>query len=395
MISVTLTVLILCSSLTSLLASTTFSVAPVQPSNKTHSLRNSITQADINRWTTKNKKLYLETFEINYPLVEDFNGENDRIANPFIGTVFKAYSDHYPLEFSVEDLWLVIAQGISIHLNENTEKYRQLFVSHEGKKTLKIALNDLLLPDSARPKQGDVTSLPLDRPKAVQRMAELIKEDLKRDLTSIITTPFSNTTAIEQAVFDFTLMDSVKNDYNYTGSFSCGIPQVTLRGSPDDFQQVINRLNQLRVIFTDFHRWLDAVIPHVEKMKASVEGNPDVDWWRKICHYENEGSSNRALSGWIADFIPYVISGSGSYRRVREDTTSDQKEFSSVIDLEDLTESVTQTDFIVTDHGQETMMKLIAGFVGIGQNTETGALRPCLGWVTAIQRDGKIDQELN
>lgn len=29
-------------------------------------------------------------------------------------------------------------------------------------------------------------------------------------------------------------------------------------------------------------------------------------------------------------------------------------------------------------------MKLIAGFLGIGQNPETGVLRPCLGWVTAI-----------
>jgi hypothetical protein len=29
-------------------------------------------------------------------------------------------------------------------------------------------------------------------------------------------------------------------------------------------------------------------------------------------------------------------------------------------------------------------MKLIAGFLGIGQNQTTGALRPCLGWLTAL-----------
>jgi len=29
-------------------------------------------------------------------------------------------------------------------------------------------------------------------------------------------------------------------------------------------------------------------------------------------------------------------------------------------------------------------MKFIAGFLGIGQNPTTGALRPCLGWVTAL-----------
>ncbi|CAF4929882.1 unnamed protein product, partial [Rotaria sp. Silwood2] len=45
----------------------------------------------------------------------------------------------------------------------------------------------------------------------------------------------------------------------------------------------------------------------------------------------------------------------------------------------DFNESVTRTDFILDDNGHETKMKFIAGFLGIGQNTKTGALRPCLG----------------
>jgi hypothetical protein len=35
-------------------------------------------------------------------------------------------------------------------------------------------------------------------------------------------------------------------------------------------------------------------------------------------------------------------------------------------------------------------MTLIAGFLGIGQNPETGALRPCLGWVTALPKKPNI-----
>ena len=54
------------------------------------------------------------------------------------------------------------------------------------------------------------------------------------------------------------------------------------------------------------------------------------------------------------------------------------------IDYSDFSESVTQTDFILDDNGHKTEMKLIAGFLGIGQNPESGALRPCLGWVTAL-----------
>jgi hypothetical protein len=39
-------------------------------------------------------------------------------------------------------------------------------------------------------------------------------------------------------------------------------------------------------------------------------------------------------------------------------------------------------------------MKLIAGFLGIGQNPETGALRPCLGWITAVIKQTKFTDEL-
>jgi hypothetical protein len=83
----------------------------------------------------------------------------------------------------------------------------------------------------------------------------------------------------------------------------CGLPKVTLRGSPEDFQQVIDRVNEFRTIFTDFHWWFDRLLPHLKKLKASAEGNPDINWWQKICDYRG-GSGMNALTGWLADFIP-------------------------------------------------------------------------------------------
>ena len=180
-------------------------------------------------------------------------------------------------------------------------------VSHEGKKELKLDVDDLLLSDSLRPKHGNKSIPSIDWSIFAQRMGQLIKNDMKMDLTSIITNPFSNTTSVEQMVFDCTLMDTVKAYYDYRAVLLCGIPQVTLRGSSDDFQQMINRVNQLREIFDDFHWWFDLLIPHIEKLKASVNGHPDIKWWRKICHHKYEGSGSTKLTGWIIDFIPYVF----------------------------------------------------------------------------------------
>lgn len=57
------------------------------------------------------------------------------------------------------------------------------------------------------------------------------------------------------------------------------------------------------------------------------------------------------------------------------------------VDFRDLSESVTKTEFILDNNGEESKMQLVAGFLGIGQNPETGALRPCLGWLTAITKN--------
>ena len=290
------------------MASTTFRVAQVDICNKKHADIEGLSEADVARWDTQHQGLSLENSQTNNRLVADLNASGYRIANAFVATVFKAYCEHYPLEISVEDIWVAIAQGISIHLNENAEKYRQLMVSHEGKKTLNLAVDDLRIPDSSRPKAGNKSIPAIDWPMAVRKMGQLIRQDMKTDLANLMVTPFSTTTSIEQAVFDSTFMDSVKVYYDHRFSLCCGIPQVTLRGSPADFQEVIDRLNQLRTIFTDFHWWLDALIPHVKQLKASAEGKPDLDWWQKICHQLGGGSGISMLAGWLADFIPFVSS---------------------------------------------------------------------------------------
>ncbi|CAF2872591.1 unnamed protein product [Rotaria sp. Silwood2] len=362
--------------------SRTFSVSEVEPSEVVHPEVLSLSNEDVQRWANENETLVLENAQLNYPLAGKIG---HRVANAFVGTVFKAYSNHYPLELSVEDIWVVIAQGVSIHLNENAEKYRQFFVSHEDKKTLTLYVDDLRISNVDRV-SGENLSIPaIDWPKAVHLMGNLIKEDMRRDLASVISKPFSQTTAVQQTVLDACLMDTVKKYYAYEFGLLCGIPQVTLIGSPDDFQSVLDRLNQLKVFFPDLHWWLDPLFSHVQNFKESAEGNSDIDWWRKICHEHFEGSGDTALTGWLIDFIPYIADGHGHYRKARQSySLTNTEEVTYGIDFSDFNEAVTQTDFILNDNGVKNNMKIIAGFLGIGQNPTTKALRPVLGWLTAI-----------
>ncbi|CAF1263064.1 unnamed protein product, partial [Didymodactylos carnosus] len=204
---------------------TTFNVSKVEPCIKHHSLAK--LQEELKRWMPEQQQSLFSTLEedppvkptqetllfengqTNYPLIElDY-----RVNNAFIATVYKAYCEHYRLELSVEDFWVAIAHGVSIHLNENAEKFRSLFVSHEGQKELTLAVDSLRIPDSERPSTGNKNVPGIDWPQAVNQMGELIKKDMKTDFAQLVTIPFSQTSPIEQAVFDCTLMDSVKAYY--------------------------------------------------------------------------------------------------------------------------------------------------------------------------------------
>jgi hypothetical protein len=286
------------------MASTTFAVNQVEICTKTHSHGNTIEPSDLARWSAKNEQLSLENCQTNHSLAIELNGRNYRIKNAFVATIFEAYCKHYPLEISIDDFWVAIAQGISIHLNQNAEKYRTAMVSHEGKKTLLLAVDDLRISDSQRPANGNKSVPAIDWPTAVERMCQMIGKDMRADLKTLITSSFSTTTLVEQTVLNCTLMDSVKSYYDYLVSLSCGIPQVTLRGSPDDFQHAINRLQQLRTLLPDFQWWLDKLIPHFEQLKLTAQGKANIDWWSKICHQTGGGSDITVLVGWLADFIP-------------------------------------------------------------------------------------------
>ncbi|CAF1000595.1 unnamed protein product [Rotaria sordida] len=186
------------------MATITFAVANVNIYARRHTEIQQLSEVDLARWALKDEKLSLENFQTNYPLVAELNDRYNRIKNAFVGAIYEAYCNHYPLELSVEDIWVAIAQGIGIHLNQNAEKYRHLMVSHEGQKELILGVDSLRIPDSDRPIYGNKSVPAIDWSRAVRLMCGLIRNDMKTDMTTLLTTPFSSTTPVEQAVFDWT-----------------------------------------------------------------------------------------------------------------------------------------------------------------------------------------------
>lgn len=62
----------------------------------------------------------------------------------FVNAVHHAYALDLPLTISPDDLWLVIAQGLSQHINVNAENLRSRFVSHDGKVEIRVRRDEFV-----------------------------------------------------------------------------------------------------------------------------------------------------------------------------------------------------------------------------------------------------------
>ena len=93
------------------------------PENKP---RNEFIKEPVKNLITKDTKGY--SFDINRELA--FINKNVPLLNGF----FQAYINHYPIRIKPDDIWLLIIQAFSNHVNANSEELRKYFVDFDGKK---------------------------------------------------------------------------------------------------------------------------------------------------------------------------------------------------------------------------------------------------------------------
>ena len=57
---------------------------------------------------------------------------------PLLNGFYTAHTNHYPIRIKPDDIWLLIVQAFSNHVNANSEELRHYFVDFDGKKTLQV-----------------------------------------------------------------------------------------------------------------------------------------------------------------------------------------------------------------------------------------------------------------
>jgi hypothetical protein len=211
--------------------------------------------------------------------------------HPLVVMADAAFFDHRPIILSPDAIWFCIAQGFARHVNLHVEQLRRRFVRHEGKVRLVVERADFALGQSN------------PWPEAFAAFSDQLAAHLGK-LRDLVVADFSTTGPVERAGSEVVLMDAFQGYFKYEVLFGCGIPAVTLLGTPADWRSVRQRAAMLAEF--DLESWTHALIPVLDRIVRTAEGHDDPEFWQSFYHYKSDSMGGSELTGWIHVLFPYL-----------------------------------------------------------------------------------------
>ena len=288
--------------------------------------------------------------------------------------ILQAYADHRSLVLSPDMVWLIISQGFSRYVNAHAEEMRYLFVSHEDKMELVVISNN------------DIFSPSADWEGVLNDFSTCIARETKGELADLMTANFTTTGITERIASQISLMDIVKEYFIYTNiAAACGIPSIELKGTPHDWQKVLDKARCLRKY--KLEKWSDDLVAILQEFVEASKGKVNKKFWqgivkkKRVDQLESDKSCDpdpakmTKLDGWFLKFFPN-----------NQGETPDEVAWNH-----DMPQEMVHVNFqqVLTDPVTELPIDTIpiqlwAGFVGIEENATTRALTPKIGWLARI-----------
>lgn len=182
----------------------------------------------------------------------------------------------------------------------------------------------------------------------------------------------------------------------------CGIPSVTLEGEKEDWQKLFTRIDKLAEFGAEPSAWANLLRPILKRFVQSFDGEPDLDFWSRICHFHPTGSGPTYLSGWVTAFCVWNKEGKWqgpsldpqasdeTMARVKKRSTSLQELVLddvrySIIDSQHVPIGFCEVDVKLDDNGQWFDCMMVAGHVASrAEGEKKDSLRPLPTWFMFI-----------
>ncbi len=281
----------------------------------------------------------------------------------FFNGMYQAYADHRPFVLSPDMIWLLISQGFARHINANPETLRHHFVDFSGKVSLIVSTNEIKLDDPDSPWE-----------KVFPGFTEQIAEYTGNEIINLLTSDFSTTTTVEKVASEITIMEAMKPYFEYVLIYTiCGIPEITILGTPEDWQKISDKTRQLGKYGLEW--WTKELEPVLKEFVRTSKGKINRRFWRNMfkVHSKKKYGAPKTVDGWIVKFFPYD----------KEGHRNNLKNLKGINSSDNLPDEIVRVDMKYIDNktGTTTPLELWAGFAGLEQNSGNFALTPKIGWM--------------
>lgn len=298
------------------------------------------------------------------------SNQNGTYTGSFVRTCALAYNVHHRLILTPDSVWLTIMTQFSTYLENHAEALRSKFVSHEGKKELVV--------------YGGGNLRSANYPALIAGIVEEMKKHIKDPSVADWAVPdFSTTTRDDRVVGSLVLMAAMKKYFGYKMCLCCGLPEVQLLGTVEDWAQLRARAARLLEFdcepgyMAKWHVMLDKVLG---QFCESIAGRPDLEWWNKITNRIGGGSGPTYYSGWITVFS--VFDSNGNWMGDRMSQESWGKTVTSewpIIDSSDLAPCSVTVNVTIDDNGNVVKTVFEAG-VAAHRIVDSVGVMPVASW---------------
>ena len=194
---------------------------------------------------------------------------------PLLEGFYYAHLNHLPIRIRPDDIWLLIVQAFSSHVNANSAKLRHFFVNFEGKQKLEVkyVYDDPNIDFKHLPKKVyedfSVT------------LTKQMKQYLGKEIVDNLTPDFSTTDKDSKIVGKLSIMSSFKKylKYNMFTYSTCGSPYIILEGTAEDYEKIIEKAEKLSKY--NFEWYIKRIRHKLKMMLEAKKGKVNIDFFQE------------------------------------------------------------------------------------------------------------------
>ncbi|HEX4455073.1 MAG TPA: DUF4419 domain-containing protein [Kofleriaceae bacterium] len=300
-------------------------------------------------------------------------------VHPLLAAVGRAFAEHRPLVLSPDAVWLTIAQGVGQHVRLHAKELRGRLVRHDGKQPL-VLQRDGVPRDAA------------EWASAITGLRELLAEQIGDGRARVLECDFSTTTDVDRIASQIVLLDAYSPFFSYWMSCICGIPEVTLLGTADDWRRIRERVDVIAELELEW--WCKSLRPIADHFVRAAGGNVDRAFWQRI-YNPADAYGGASITGWITRLWPYLqISGTVDRRNHMLELPIDEPKQKTVgvfkkrivydgpgVSSDTVPATLSRARLRIVNHATQALgaVELVAGVTAVVQDAN-GALMPISGW---------------